>query len=565
VTSWSSIDDSYHAFSLSPRGKGGVGQALAVMNSLKVSFRHCIRTLATGERWRRRSSSLSEILSQVASESHSRKELVEQVKALGRVISRPGWDPNSRTGSGPGASIAQITPTHVIELLRALRHDPVWALRVYIWASRQSGYEHSALTRTFILDLWADTPLLESFLDVLQNPSRPSSSDDYLLLIQGYGWANMPDLAMTTLGRMINNGLTPDVSHFNFLLYILVESNRLKNIQELFKLMNESGVAPNNSTFALRVRGYCVAGQFDEAHKAFRQMLKAGFPPDIKTFGYLVDAMCMANKPYLLYVLPCDMHDNRCIPNAAIYYEMLEGLCRSKCVKYAEKLVKHIRRRNVEPDAWVCNILTKGYCHERKVHCALAQVNDMLKRGFLPDPDVFDLVLILLFKEGRIGNICKLMDKLMSKGFCPNISTYDLLVYGLCKCEEVMKAFEAWSTLVKYNLPNVKTYSALIQGLCRSGMLVEAKEVFTTSMDRGFPGDDTAHDALIFRLKQAGRVNDAKECEVLLAVRKKACDDTIDVFEGMLPIDSDSDFDTESSASEDTAVGSSEDTSDSDE
>ncbi|MCO5601835.1 hypothetical protein L7F22_055960 [Adiantum nelumboides] len=539
------------------------------MNSLKGSFCHA-RTLAsniTGERCRRWSASLSEVLSQVASESRSRKELVEQVKALGLLISSPGWDPNSRTGTGPGAAIPQLTPKHVIELLKALRRDPVWALRVYIWASRQSGYEHTDLTCTFIVDLWADTPPLKSFLDVLQNPSQPSSPDDYLLLIQGYGWAGMPDLAMTTLGRMITADITPDVSHFNSLLYILVECNRLKNIRELFKLMNESGVAPNNFTFALRIRGYCVAGQFDEAHKAFRQMLKAGFPPDIKTFGHLVDAMCKANKPYLIYVLPCDMDDNRFSPTDAIYYEMLEGLCRSQCVKYAEKLVKHIRRRNVEPDAKVCNILTKGFCHERKLHCALAQVNDMLKRGFLPDPDVFDLILIMLLKEGRIGNICRLMDKLMSKDFCPNVSAYGLLVYGLCKCEEVVKAFEAWSILVQYSLPDVKTYSVLIQGLCRSGMLVEAKEVFTTSIDRGFRGDDTAHDELLYRLKQAGRVNDAKECEVILATRRKVWDDTIDIFEDLSPMSSDSEFAPQSSTSEDTdssSASSEEDTYDSD-
>ncbi|KAH7404211.1 hypothetical protein KP509_15G016000 [Ceratopteris richardii] len=95
---------------------------------------------------------------------------------------------------------------------------------------------------------------MKPFLNVLQDPSRPSSSDDYLLLINGCGWARMPDLAMTTLDRMINAGIEPGISHFNSLLYILVNENRLKNIREVFKLMQENSVTPNKSTYALRVR-----------------------------------------------------------------------------------------------------------------------------------------------------------------------------------------------------------------------------------------------------------------------------------------------------------------------
>lgn len=476
---------------------------------------------------RRGLSSLSEMLSQIALDSRSRKELVEQVKALGRVVSQADWDPNSRGGGG-GIS---LTPDHVRELIRALRGEPVWALRVYIWATRQPSYRHNALVRSELLELWQPNDLLEPFLHVLENPSDLNAPEKYSLLIKGYGWAHMPDVAMATLRRMKSSGFAPDVSHFNSLLYVLVQSNRLKNIRELYKHMLESGVCPNSSTYALRVRGYCVARQFDEALKAFRQMLKSGFPPDIRTFGYLIDSMCKANKAYLLYVILCDLHEHRCSPDVTIYHEMLEGLCRNNCVKYAEKLVKLIAERGVDASAAVCNILVKGLCQERKLQNALVLVNDMLKKGFLPNPNVFEMVLILLFKEGRLGNIFKLLDKLMEKGFAPHVSSYNILIYGLSKCEEVGKAFEAWNILVQFCLPSVKSYRALVEGLCRSGRLTEAKEVFKTTMDKSGTGDAAAHDALLYRLKQAGRVNDVRECQDILDARRQACDDQIDIFE----------------------------------
>ncbi|KAH7421477.1 hypothetical protein KP509_13G059700 [Ceratopteris richardii] len=555
------------------------------MNRSRASLWHASRFWAQSGRLRK-FSSLSDVLSQVASDSCCRKNLLEQVRTLGRIITRPGWDPNSRTSIGPGTTVPQLTADHVTELIRAIRHDPIWALRVYIWATRQANYAHTSCTTSLILELWSDTHhmkpflnvlqdpsrpsssddylllIMKPFLNVLQDPSRPSSSDDYLLLIKGYGWARMPDLAMTTLDRMINAGIEPGISHFNSLLYILVNENRLKNIREVFKLMQENSVTPNKSTYALRVRGYCVAGQFDEAHKAFRQMLKAGVPPDIRTFGYLMDAMCKANKPYLMYVLPVDLNDHGFVPDVSILYEMLEALCRNNCVKYAEKLMNKIKKRNVEPDAHICDILTKGFCREGKWQSAYVQVKETLKRGFLPAPDVFDLVLILLFKHGRIGNIFKLFDRLVNKDFLPNTSTYDSLIYGLCKCEEVGKAFEAWNISLNFNLLTVRTYRALIQGLCKTGMLAEAKEVFITSMESGFVGDDRAHDALLYRLKQAGRVNDAKECEDILAARKKANDDTIDIFEDISPVSSDSEFYAESCASDEDMNSSSTDEED---
>lgn len=162
--------------------------------------------------------------------------------------------------------------------------------------------------------------------------------------------------------------------------------------------------------------------------------------------------------------------------------------------------------------------------------------------------------MILLLKEGRVGNIFRLMDKLMSKGFSPNVSTYDLLIYGLSKCEEVGKAFDAWNILMQYKFPSVKAYRALVEGLCRSGRLAEAKEVFETTLGHGEPGDDAAHDILLYRLKQAGRLNDARECENILNARRKAHDDTIDIFEDLSPKSSDSDDGEESSVDEEMDI-----------
>jgi pentatricopeptide repeat domain-containing protein 1 len=150
----------------------------------------------------------------------------------------------------------------------------------------------------------------------------------------------------------------------------------------------------------------------------------------------------------------------------------------------------------------------------------------MIKRGFLPSPDVFDLLLMNLFKEGRIGNICRLLGKLVDNGFVPPISTYDILIYGMCKCEEIDKAFKSWEILMQFRLPGVKAYRALVQGLCNLGRVAEAKLVFRKTMEKGGVGDDAAHDVLILRLKQAGRVIDARECQEVLDRRRQreACD-----------------------------------------
>lgn len=504
------------------------------------------------------SSSLSELLSEVASDSLSRKEFHHHLRTIAHVVSRPDWDPNSRTSLQPFG--LQLTPSHVAHLLPQVPH-PAWALRIFIWAARQPGYKHDAIARREIVKLWQHNQLFEPFLDVLEHVGDSEydmTPESYNLLMKGYGWAEMVDVALLTLERMQKSGFTPDVSHFNSLLYILVRANRLKTIRQLYQQMLDSGITPNAVTHALLVRGYCAAGQFDEASKAFFAMLKKSLAPDLRTFGELIACMCKANRTYRIYQILCEMQDNRFTPDQGVYYALLEGLCRNDYVKVAEKLVNELSEHGVEKTATVYNILAKGLCRERKVHNAHVVVNEMLKKGFLPEPDVFNLVIILLFKEGKVGQAFRFVDHLIDRGFLPNISTYNILIYGLSKYGEVGKALEAWDILLQFCLPSVKSYRALLKGLCKAGRLNEAKEVFKTTMEKGGTGDEAVHATLLYRLKQAGKFTDVKECNSIMDARNHASGGGFNIFQGIQGISrevgllqgSDVDEETDSSSDE---------------
>merc|ERR1719454_1238921 len=86
--------------------------------------------------------------------------------------------------------------------------------------------------------------------------------------------------------------------------------------EELFKEMEQDGVAPDIITFSTLVKGYCQYGDIDKGFAVLKQMTTAGkHEPDEILYNSLLDGCAKQHRVDDALALVEDMHKNHVRPS----------------------------------------------------------------------------------------------------------------------------------------------------------------------------------------------------------------------------------------------------------
>merc|ERR1719421_1385040 len=185
-------------------------------------------------------------------------------------------------------------------------------------------------------------------------------------------------------------------------------TGRMDRAEELFKEMEQDGVAPDIITFSTLVKGYCQYGDIDKGFAVLKQMTTAG------------------------------KHE----PDEILYNSLLDGCAKQHRVDDALALVEDMHKNHVRPSNFTLSILVKLLGRSRRLNQAFTTVEDTCKRFDLQaNIHVYTCLLYACFQNRQLPRALKLHDSMITEaGVEPDAKTYAVLARGCVQAGSLDKA-----------------------------------------------------------------------------------------------------------------------------
>ncbi|KAG1368386.1 pentatricopeptide repeat-containing protein, mitochondrial [Cocos nucifera] len=144
---------------------------------------------------------------------------------------------------------------------------------------------------------------------------------------------------------MGEKNIEPDTKSFNAKLRALVSEGKTSEAVELVDEMRRVGPKPDTFSFNALIKGYCQDGNLEEAKRLYLDLTKNDCAPNRWTFETLIPALCEAGDLDLALKCCNDSMSRRCVVDASVLQDVVDGLVKLSRAEEAKKLVE-LGRRN---------------------------------------------------------------------------------------------------------------------------------------------------------------------------------------------------------------------------
>ncbi|MCO5570289.1 hypothetical protein L7F22_024007 [Adiantum nelumboides] len=426
----------------------------------------------------------------------------EEVARLCYLIRKEDW---GRAMNALENFPVRLTAMHVVDVIK-LETNPKYALRFFIWAGHQEGYVHNAFATNAITRVWGHENDFKAFLDILGNMHLEDYSmtpAKYLILIKGYGWAGLPDVAVDILEWMIKTGRRPNERHFSCLLDALLKEQQFQKAESILEKMKQVGVQRDVVTYTTLIDGSCKGGHVQVALNYFSEMFKNGIRPNAFTYTTLFDGLCKLGEIDKALKAFEDIKDIEL--DTVALNTLMSGLC---SYDYVEKAHGLFLSAEIKPDARTYAILVGGLCKVKNFKDARKFVDEAIAKGFVFEVAACTALLESLCMESKGKEACDLIYSLLSHGNIPD-ATCNMVVASLSRSGEAYSAYKLWYDILRYKSLSGDTYEALLDGLCKEGRLTFSKRVYDDMISKGFAPTVDVQGALLDGFCRAGNFDGA--------------------------------------------------------
>merc|ERR1719378_908291 len=135
----------------------------------------------------------------------------------------------------------------------------------------------------------------------------PLNTVIYSTLIKGFAINRQADRALRAFEQMQEEGIAPNLVTMNTLLDACARSGRMARCGEILEDMQKvHGVDPDRITFSTIVKGFCLAGEIQQAIAVMESARRRGFPADVIIFNTILDACSSRDQFHLRQALHAD-------------------------------------------------------------------------------------------------------------------------------------------------------------------------------------------------------------------------------------------------------------------
>jgi leucine-rich PPR motif-containing protein, mitochondrial len=386
----------------------------------------------------------------------------------------------------------------------------------------------------------------------------------YNLVLEGCFWKGDKEIILLVLDEMRRHGIRFNSYTFGFAIKGLCRCGNTTTADRLMDEMIQSGISPHVSLCSVLISGYLRETNFSMAIDMLCGMHKRGVSPDIQCYNMLVDGLSKLGQIELATTYFNKIQESGFVPNQFSYAALLRGYSElgemAKAEFYLEQMVKSGKR----PNLVIWTMFISGYLKLNDESKAMSVLSYMAELGVNPDLDTYSVLIDHLSKNGHmklafeffyrlestsglipdayiynslILGLCKvdeidrafeLAEEMGTKGVSPNIITYNTLLHGLCKSGNLKRATETLGVILEKGLvPNCVTYTTLIDGNCKVGSPDEAIALYEEMLSREIKPDDVVYNSLVHGFAKVGKLDEAEKFLITMVSNKLIPSDNI--------------------------------------
>ncbi|KAM6578559.1 hypothetical protein CsatB_030396 [Cannabis sativa] len=472
----------------------------------------------------------------------------------------------------------ELVPDSLIRVLDST-NDLSSAVKIFKWASLQNRFFHTADTYFQIilkLGLAGHIQEMEGFCQNMVRDRIPGTEEAFSALINEFvkhsklseakvALVNMslgghnPSIetfnalmgalvktkrdfhdVLFVYKEMVKSGVLPTIDTLNFLLEVLVDTDRLEIALDQFKRMNKKGCLPNARSFEIIIKGLIAKNRVDEAVKTLYEMFESECHPDLSFFSCTIPLFCQENRPNEGIKLLRMMKDSNFVPDLSTYTVLIKCLCEDLLFDEVVSLLEEATEIGSELPTDVVVDVINMFCKLEKVDEAIKFLEDShiletspynallagcygtgklstakdvlckMSERDIDDCDSWNILIRHVCEQEGIKKASELVGRMVVSSFTPNCDTYSSLVFGNCKLSKYNDAMELFYKIkAKCWVLDTVSYAKLVEGLCSLGRIQEAAEVFSYMSNKGCSLQSSSFNMLIKGICDTGHLTEA--------------------------------------------------------
>ncbi|WRX11485.1 Pentatricopeptide repeat - like 10 [Theobroma cacao] len=418
--------------------------------------------------------------------------------------------------SSPSLNLPKLQPSEEADSLSQLllaHHNPFHSMESSIQL-------HGISLSPFLLDqillrLQHSSKIALSFFlyskSLPPSPSSLLSTTSYNLIIDVLAKVRQFDVVWQLILEMDQTNIPPDSSTFMILIRRLIAAGLTRQAIRSFDDMGcfvtadnetdtDSSCQNSSFCFCFLLDTLCKYGYVKVAVEIFNKR-KSGFRVDSKMYTILISGWCKIGRIDMAERFLKEMIEKGMEPNVVTYNVMLNGICRrvslhpddrfDRAIRNAEKLFDEMRQRGIEPDVTSFSIVLHVYSRAHKPELTLDKLKIMKEKGICPSVATYTSVIKCLCSCGRLEEAEKLLGEMVSNGVSPSAATYNCFFKEYRGRKDVNGALNLYRKMKEDRLCELSlhTYNILL-GMCMKLDRIELAEEIWNDLKGSTAGPD---------------------------------------------------------------------------
>ncbi|KAJ2535415.1 hypothetical protein IWW43_001655 [Coemansia sp. RSA 1935] len=250
---------------------------------------------------------------------------------------------------------------------------------------------------------------------------------------------------------VIQYGLT--ASEFNHVIFANTLACNVDEAMRTFELMQQAGVAPNQTTFANLTIVHAKAGDLESAVSMFKKLESSGLEPTVYSYGSLIRAYMEFNRvddSFRVYEM---MKSREVWPNLPVYNSLIVSCLKVGDFTRAWGVFEHLRYTIAQPDEVSFTIMIHACAKQGQVEKAMNLFEEMVASNLVLSDVTFNSLIHACAKRTDYFDECfRLLELMEAQGFQPDFYTYNTVIYACARARKLGLAREIFRDMLKKSM-----------------------------------------------------------------------------------------------------------------
>ncbi|KAJ2702394.1 hypothetical protein H4218_000874 [Coemansia sp. IMI 209128] len=224
------------------------------------------------------------------------------------------------------------------------------------------------------------------------------------------------------------------LAEFNHVIYANTLGGRAEEAMRAYELLRESGIKPDQATFANLTIALAKSGDLEAAVSMFKALETEGLEPSVYSYGTLIRAYMEFDRiddSFRVYEM---MKVREVWPNLPVYNSLIVASLKVGDLKRAWGVFEHLRYTIAKPDEISFSIMIHACAKNGEVEKAMNLLDEMVSNKLtLSDVTFNSLIHACAVRPDYFDEGFRLLQLMESHGFQPDFFTYNTLLYACAR------------------------------------------------------------------------------------------------------------------------------------